>query len=167
MSAFYVLLMFVGAQRIAELIVANRNTKRLLAEGAVEVGAGHYPFIVAVHTAWIATLVLWAWLRPADVNFAWLAVYIAIQPLRLWVMLSLGRYWTTRIIVPQNVPLVRKGPYKIIKHPNYVVVVLEIATLPLVIGAWPVAVVLSILNAAVLWVRISAENQSFVSRPQA
>lgn len=167
MTAFYILLALVCFERVAELIFARSNTKRLIAEGAVEVGGSHYPYIVAVHTAWIATLFLWVSLFPAEANYYWLFSYIAIQPLRLWVMLSLGRYWTTRIIVPKNVPLVRNGPYKFFKHPNYIVVVLEIAVLPLVIGAWQVAVVFSSLNAVALWVRIKDENHSFASRPLA
>ena len=164
MMSAYVILVLVSFERLAELVISSRNTKRLLADGAIEVGAGHYPFIVAVHTGWIIALFSWASLAPAELNLIWAALYVAIQPLRAWVILTLGRFWTTRIIVPKNVPLVQRGPYKFISHPNYVVVVLEIAVLPLVIGAWPVAVAFSILNACVLWVRIRAENHSLQSR---
>ncbi len=165
MMTAYVILVLVSLERLAELAISNRNTKRLLADGAIEVGASHYPFIVAVHTAWIVALFTWASFAPVELSLVWLVLYLAIQPLRAWVMLTLGRFWTTRIIVPRDVALVRRGPYRFLTHPNYVVVVLEIAILPLVIGAWPLAVLFSLLNAWALWVRIRAENLSFRSRP--
>jgi methyltransferase len=164
MSAAFILLALVSLQRLAELIISDRNTKRLLADGAKEIGAGHYPFIVAVHTTWLIALFVWVGTSSPALSTSWLLVYIALQVFRLWVMVSLGRFWTTRIIVPRAAPLVRRGPYRFMRHPNYVVVVLEIAVLPLVVGAWPLVVVFSALNACALWVRIKAENRSFLSR---
>ena len=163
MSAF-ILLTLVALQRLAELVMPHRNTKRLMQAVATEIGAAHYPLIVSVHAAWLLALVAWAVFVPQHLSMLWLLVYIALQVLRLWVMLTLGRFWTTRIIVPREMPLIRRGPYRFLRHPNYVVVALEIAALPLVIGAWPLAIIFSLLNAAILKVRITAENRSFELR---
>lgn len=157
-------LALVAAQRIAELFISRRHERALRAQGAVEHGAGHYPFIVAVHAGWLATLALWVAILPPFVNPAGVAIYLALQPVRAWVIGSLGRYWTTRIITLPSAPLVRRGPYRLCKHPNYLVVVLEIAVLPLALCAWPIALVSSILNGAVLWVRIRAENRALAAR---
>jgi len=164
MSAAFIVLALVSLERLAELVISNRNTRRLMAEGATEVGAGHYPFIVGVHTLWLVSLFFWVGVNHSEVNLAWLGVYLALQVLRAWVMTTLGRYWTTRIIVPKAVPLITGGPYRFFRHPNYVVVTLEIAVLPLAVDAWPVAVVFTVLNGLVLWVRIRAENASFAAR---
>jgi len=153
-----VILGLVTLQRLGELVLARRNTRRLLARGAVEIGAGHYPAIVALHAAWLAGLWLLAWNRPADLF--WLAVFIVLQGLRIWVLVTLGDRWTTRIIVLPGAPLVKKGPYRFASHPNYMVVAAEIAVLPLVFGLWTYAVVFFALNAAVLWVRIGAEARA-------
>jgi methyltransferase len=158
------LLLLATLQRLIELFIANRNTRALLAEGAYEVGRGHYPAIVFLHTAWLVTL--WAFLLAGLTQFApWAAIaYLAVQGLRLWTLLSLGRYWTARIIVVPDAPLVRKGPYRFIRHPNYLVVVLEIALLPLAVGSWPLALGFSIVNAIVLAWRIRAEEMTLASR---
>jgi len=140
------------------LWLSNRNTGRLLARGAQEVGAKHYPLIVMVHVLWLAAL--W-WLGPGrPVEGVWLALYVLLQLARIWVIASLGERWTTRIIVLSDAPLVRRGPYRFVAHPNYVVVVAEIAVLPLVFGLWWVAVLFSLLNAAVLTIRIREENRA-------
>ena len=158
------LLLLATLQRLIELVIANRNTRALLAEGAYEVGRGHYPAIVFLHAAWLA--VLWAFLLAGLTQLVpWAAIaYLAVQGLRLWSLLSLGRYWTTRIIVVPNAPLVRKGPYRFLRHPNYVVVVLEIALLPLALGSWPLSLGFSIVNAILLAWRIRAENATFLDR---
>jgi methyltransferase len=158
------LLLLATLQRLIELVIANRNTRALLAEGAYEVGRGHYPAIVFLHTAWLA--VLWAFLLFGPIQFQlWAAIaYLAVQGLRLWTLLSLGRYWTTRIIVVPDAPLVRKGPYRFTRHPNYLVVALEIALLPLALGSWPLALGFSIVNAIVLAWRIRVENETFRNR---
>ena len=155
----------VTLQRVGELVLANRNTRALRSRGAVEVGAGHYPFIVALHGAWLAGLWLLAWNRP--VNLIWLGVFIVLQLLRVWVIASLGPRWTTRIIMLPGEALVRRGPYRFVSHPNYMVVAAEIAALPLAFGLGLYALVFSLLNAAVLYVRIRAENQALALAPLA
>ena len=152
------ILALVTIQRLGELLVSKRNTKRLLDQGAREYAPAHYPLIVAVHVAWLASL--W-WLgvsRPIDPF--WLAVFVLIEIARIWVFVSLGERWTTRIIVVPGETLVRRGPYRFLNHPNYAVVVAEIAALPLVFGLWKIALSFSLLNAAVLAVRIREENQA-------
>lgn len=147
----------VTLQRLAELALANRNTRALKAAGAVEAGAGHYPLIVSLHAAWLVGLWALAWDRP--INLAWLAGFIALQLLRGWVIASLGGRWTTRIIVLPGAGLVRRGPYRFLDHPNYLIVVGEIAVLPLAFGLPVYALLFSALNAAILWVRIRAESK--------
>jgi methyltransferase len=149
----------VTAQRLGELVVARRNTRRLLAAGGVERGGEHYPLMVGLHAAWLSGLWVLAWDRPA--NLAWVAVYVLLEGLRVWVLASIGARWTTRIIVVPGETSVRKGPYRFIPHPNYAVVVGEIAVLPLVFGLTTYALVFSLLNAAMLWVRIRAETQAW------
>jgi methyltransferase len=158
MTAAILILTLVTAQRLSELVIARRNTARLLAAGGVERGARHYPLIVALHAAWLGGLWLLAWDRAA--SGPWLAVYLVLQGLRFWVLATLGARWTTRIISVPGETLVRRGPYRFLSHPNYAVVVGEIAVLPLVFGLVGYAVAFSALNAAVLWVRIRAENES-------
>ncbi len=153
-----VILSLVTAQRLAELWLSARNTARLLALGAREYGRSHYPLIVAVHVLWLAAL--W-WLAPGrPVHWLLLALFALLQLGRLWVIGSLGSRWTTRIIVLPGQPLVRRGPYRWVGHPNYVIVALEIALLPLAFGLIEVALVFSLLNAAVLAIRIRAENKA-------
>ena len=147
---------FVTLQRLGELVLAGRNTRRLLARGGVEAGAMHYPIIVGLHAGWLAGLWWLAWDRPP--NLAWLAVFAVLQVLRVWVIATLGERWTTRIITLPGEPPVTRGPYRVLRHPNYAVVVAEIAVLPLVFGLYAYALVLSILNASVLFVRIRAEE---------
>lgn len=158
MTLSIVILALVTLQRLGELWLSNRNTKRLLARGAHEVGAKHYPLIVAVHALWLATL--W-WLAPSrPVNWFWLAIFVLLQLARVWVIATLGPRWTTRIVVLSGAPLVRSGPYRFLNHPNYVVVTAEIAVLPIVFGFWDVALVFSFFNASVLALRITDENRA-------
>jgi len=158
MTLGFVILALVTLQRLGELWLSNRNTGRLLARGAQEAGAKHYPLIVAVHALWLAAL--W-WVAPGrPINPIWLGLYIVLQLLRIWVIASLRDRWTTRIIVLPDAPLVGRGPYRFVAHPNYVVVVAEIAVLPLVFGLWWVAVLFSLLNAAVLTIRIREEDRA-------
>lgn len=152
------ILAFVTLQRLVELPIAHANMKRLLAAGGHEVGAGHYPLLVAVHVAWLATL--W-WLAPGRaIDLPFLALFILIELGRIWVLRTLGRRWTTRIIVVPGEKLVAAGPYRFVNHPNYLVVIGEIAVLPLVFGLWKVALVFTILNALALTVRVRAENRA-------
>jgi methyltransferase len=155
------LLAVVTLQRIAELVVARHNTRKLMARGAVEVGSGHYPLIVAVHTGWL--LSLWLFGRHQSVNVVGLALYVALQGLRCWVLWTLGSRWTTRIIVLPGETLVAAGPYRLMSHPNYAVVAGEIAVLPWTLDLGWLAVVFTVLNAAVLTIRLRDENRALAS----
>jgi methyltransferase len=165
-SVLWIVLALVAVQRLAELAYAQRNTRRLLAEGAVESGAGHYPFLVGLHVLWLLSLAV---LVPADRAPDWtlLALFLVLQGLRVWVLASLGRFWTTRIITLPGAPLVRRGPYRWLRHPNYVVVAAEIAVLPLAFGAWEIALVFTAANAAMLALRIRCEERALSGRPLA
>ncbi|HWC56106.1 MAG TPA: isoprenylcysteine carboxylmethyltransferase family protein [Sphingomicrobium sp.] len=158
MTLNIVILALVTLQRVGELWLARRNTQRLLARGAHEHAPGHYPLIVAVHTLWLISLWLLALSRPVDGFF--LGLFIFIELCRIWVLATLGPRWTTRIIILPDAPLVQRGPYRLVNHPNYWVVVGEIAVLPLVFGLWQVALVFTLLNAAILTIRIREENRA-------
>lgn len=149
-------LALVTAQRLSELVIARRNTARLLSEGAREVAPGHYPLIVAVHAVWLAGL--WLWGLEQQLSLPLLGVYALLQALRIWVLTTLGRRWTTRIIVVPGEKLVARGPYRFISHPNYAVVVGEILVLPLAFGLVGFALAMSLANAIALFIRIRAEN---------
>ena len=152
------ILALVTLERLGELWIANRNTKLLLADGAREHSPGHYPLIVALHASWLATL--W-WLAPSrPIEPLWLALFFLVEIGRLWVLASLGQRWTTRIIVVPGAPLVRRGPYRFVDHPNYLVVVAEILVLPLAFGLWRTALIFTLLNAAALTIRIRAEDRA-------
>ncbi|PWE50815.1 hypothetical protein DEM26_07940 [Thioclava sp. NG1] len=154
-SVFF--LAFIIVQRLSELVIARRNTARLLARGAHEVGAAHYPVMVAMHSAWILCLIVFGLGQP--VHFGWLALFAVLQVLRIWILTSLGGRWTTRIIILEE-PLVARGPFKYVSHPNYMLVVAEIFVAPMVLGLLWVAVLFTVLNAAMLWVRIGVENKA-------
>ncbi|WP_375786096.1 isoprenylcysteine carboxyl methyltransferase family protein [Bradyrhizobium sp. Pha-3] len=158
MSLASVILALVTLQRLGELVLSRRNTERLLARGAIEVGARHYPLIVLVHAGWLSAL--WIWGRNQDVNLAMLTAYLALQGLRLWILATLGPRWTTRIIVLPGAPLVASGPYRYFPHPNYAVVVGEIALLPLALHLPVLALLFTVLNLAVLAIRIRAESRA-------
>lgn len=153
-----VILMLVSAQRLGELVLARKNTARLMAQGGVETGAGHYPLIVALHAAWLVGLFLLAWDRP--VNWFWMGLFVVLQLGRVWVIASLGARWTTRIITLPGETLVRRGPYRFVSHPNYIVVAAEIAVLPLAFGLTAFAAIFSVLNAAILAIRIRTEAEA-------
>jgi methyltransferase len=148
---------FIIAQRLAELVIARRNTARLFAKGATEVGSAHYPVMVAMHSAWIAGLVIFGY--GESVAFGWLAAFGVLQVLRVWILKSLGGRWTTRIIILEE-PLIVRGPFRYVSHPNYMLVVAEIIVAPMVLGLVWVAVVFTVLNAAMLWVRIGVEHKA-------
>ncbi len=157
MSWLYAIVAAVALQRLAELALSRRNTRRLLARGGVETGAGHYPVLVAVHAGWLGALVLTV---PGDApaQMIPLVLYAALQAVRYWVIRALGENWTTRIITVAGRTPVRHGPYRYMRHPNYAVVAGEIALLPLVFGAWQIALIFTALNGLVLAHRIRIEN---------
>jgi methyltransferase len=159
----YAIIFLVVLQRLGELLLANRNTKRLKAQGAVEIGAGHYPLIVLLHTAWLLA-VLWLLPAPLEISWPWLAIFVLLQAARIWVIASLGPYWTTRIISVPGAALVKRGPYRFVRHPNYLVVAGEILALPLAFHEIPVAIFFSLANAAILFWRIREEEAGLVTR---
>ncbi len=163
MTLAVIVLLLVTMQRLAELVIAKRNTAALMARGAKEIAPEHYGLIVAVHTAWL--IGLWLLAHDLPVNLGWIGVFIVLQLCRVWVLLTLGERWTTRIIVLPGAPLVTTGPYRFLSHPNYAVVVGEIAALPLAFGLVGFAALFTALNAAILIIRIRAEHAALASSP--
>ena len=157
--------LLVALQRLAELWLSRRNAGRLVAGGGREIGAGHFPVLIAVHAAWLAAI---AFFVPAGAPVYWavIAAYLVVQAGRYWVIATLGPHWTFRVIDTPDAPLVRTGPYRWCRHPNYVVVMLEVALLPLAFGAWEIALVFSVANAAVLAWRLRLENASIDGRAE-
>ncbi|MGH3146293.1 MAG: isoprenylcysteine carboxyl methyltransferase family protein [Rubrobacter sp.] len=146
-----------------ELRYSRRNGRRLRAKGAVERGRGHYPVMVAIHVLWLVSTLVEGLLRGPTFPSWWpvpLAAFLLVQPLRYWTIFSLGGNWNVRILVVPGRKLVRSGPYRYFPHPNYVVVAVEVLTLPLIFGAWMTALVFSALNAAFLYVRIRTEERA-------
>jgi methyltransferase len=163
MSPIAIAVALVAVERLAELFLSSRNVKALLARGAVEHGRGHYRLIVALHISWLAAL-LWfvpAGARPQPVLAA---LYVALQFVRIWAIASLGPYWSTRIVTLPGAPLVRRGPYRFLRHPLYAVVIAEIALLPLAFGAWRLALVFEAANLALLTRRIGLEDRALAPR---
>jgi methyltransferase len=148
----------VTLQRVAELAISHRNETLLRAQGAVEHGAGHYPAMVAIHASWL--MALWVMASSLQPNGLMLLAFLVLQGLRVWVLATLGRRWTTRIMVLPSAPLVARGPYRFLPHPNYAVVTAEIFVLPMAFGLLGLAALFSGLNAAILWVRIRAEDRA-------
>lgn len=157
MTAAQIAALLVALQRLCELAYARRNARRLLDAGGIEHGAGQHALLVLLHAAWLASVFL---LVPADAPIRWwlVAIYGLLQVARLWVIVSLGQYWTTRVITLPDAPLVRRGPYRRVRHPNYLIVVGEIAVLPLIFGAWQIALAFSLVNAILLAWRITVEE---------
>ncbi len=158
------LFVYITIQRMLELLLAEYNRVRALAAGGKEFGAGHYPLFFALHVGWLMGWVAEAIARGATLSqfwVVWLALFVAAQGLRYWCMISLGRFWNTRIVVIPGVKPVRRGPYRFMAHPIYLAVSLELASLPLIFGAWITVLVISILHAALLLgVRIPAEEKA-------
>jgi methyltransferase len=155
------ILALVTLQRLGELVLARRNTSALLARGAIEIGARHYPLIVAVHAAWL--IALWIFGLDQEVDLLALLLFGLLQGARVWILATLGERWTTRIIVLPGEKLVATGPYRYLSHPNYAVVAGEIAVLPLALHLPIVAVLFTILNAVVLTIRIRAETRALAA----
>lgn len=161
MTFAVVILALVTLQRLSELWIAKRNTQWLIERGGREVAPEHYPLIVALHAAWL--IGLWVLARDQAVVPHWLGLFLLLQAARLWILSTLGKRWTTRIIVLPDAPLVQEGPFRFVSHPNYCVVVAEILVLPLVFGLVWYAILFSILNAVVLTIRIRAENEALAT----
>jgi methyltransferase len=162
-SVLWIVLALVAVQRGIELMYAARNTRRLLAAGGVEIGARHYPLFVLLHASWLVAMAVF--IPPQTPPNWWLlGLFAVLQALRVWVVRTLGPFWTTRIITVPNAPLVRAGPYRFFRHPNYLVVVGEIAVLPLAFGAVWIALVFSLFNAALLVLRTRVEERALSGR---
>lgn len=168
--AFTVLVALVGVERVAELVVSVRNAAWSKERGGVESGEGHFPFMVVLHTGLLVGALVEAWVRRPDVPsvLAWsmLALVVASQALRWWCISTLGRRWNTRVIIVPGLPPVTGGPYRLMRHPNYVAVVVEGIALPLVHAAWITALVFTILNAGLLAVRIRVEDRALATLPR-
>jgi methyltransferase len=161
---FIFVILIIISQRLAELAIAKRNEKWLLSKGAVESGKGHYRYIVMLHTFFIISLITEYLFKSRHndlniINYLFLVFLIILEAGRIWVLKSLGRYWNTKILRIPDTALVDKGPYKYLKHPNYVIVVCEILIIPLIFNLYYTAVVFTILNAVMLTVRIRIENK--------
>jgi methyltransferase len=159
------LVAFLLIQRLAELVFARSNTARLRAKGAVEFGASHYPLLILLHASWL--IGLWVFGHDRAIVWPWLAVFVLLQIGRLWVIASLGRRWTTRVIVLRGASPVTRGPFRWIRHPNYLIVALEIAVVPLALGMPVFALIFSVANAALLAYRIRIENEALAWAEQA
>jgi methyltransferase len=164
---FTALVLAVGVERLVELAVSKRHAAWAFSRGGKEFGRGHFPAMVALHTALLFGALAEVWMldRPFRPILGWvaLAVVIASQTLRWWCIATLGRQWNTRVIVVPGLPLVSRGPYRLLRHPNYVAVVLEGAALPLVHSAWATAVMFTVLNAALLVRRIRVEERALAT----
>jgi methyltransferase len=165
--AYELLLGLVVLERCAELVVSRRHTRAMLARGAIEHGAGHYPPMVALHTLFLLGCALEPWLAdrrfiPA-VGLPMLAAALAAQGMRWWAIATLGVYWNTRIIVLPSARRVTSGPYRWFPHPNYLAVIAEGIALPLVHSAWVTATVFTVLNAMLLSVRIRVEDSALAA----
>ena len=162
--AFTVLIGLIAVQRLWELEISKRNLRRLRARGGKEVGAGHYPWMVALHTAFLFSCLAEVWLldrpwRPLVALVSMLVLIVAIG-LRWWALNALGERWTTRVVVVPGEALVRSGPYRWLHHPNYLAVVLEIAAIPMLHCAWSTAIAFSAANLVLLVVRVTTEERA-------
>ena len=168
--AFTVLVALVGLERVAELVVSTRNAAWSFARGGVEYGRGHYPVMVALHSGFLVAMLVEAWLRRPDVPpvLAWsmLTLVLGSQALRWWCIGTLGRRWNTRVIVVPGLAPVTSGPYRFLRHPNYVAVVVEGVALPLVHSAWLTAILFTVANAVLLTVRIRVEDAALSLLPR-
>lgn len=157
---FILFISFLILQRLSELYISGRNEKWLLSQGAVQYGQSHYPYMVAMHTLFIVSIIVEYFVGDhAEFSSTFLILFIIVLSFKFWALSSLGKYWNTKIYRIPGVYPVKKGPYKLFKHPNYGEVVLEIAIIPLVFNLYYTAIVFSMLNAAMLYVRISEENR--------
>ncbi|MDX2969655.1 isoprenylcysteine carboxyl methyltransferase family protein [Kribbella solani] len=156
------LVLLVALERVAELVVSLRNARWSFAQGGVESGRGHYPYMVALHTLLLAACLVEAAQRPFVPALGWtmFAVVLLAQGLRWWCITVLGHQWNTRVIVVPGLRLVARGPYRWLRHPNYVAVVAEGIALPLVHTAWVTALVFTVLNIPLLAVRIRTEESA-------
>jgi methyltransferase len=163
MTAFFLLWSFVIVQRLSELALSHRNARWMRARGAVEAGKRHYGFAVVLHTAFLASLLIEVVMLNRHAAAWWwipFSAFVLAQGLRYWCIATLGRFWNTRILVLPGASVVRRGPYRFLRHPNYLAVIIEFIAIPLVFQAYLTALVFSLLNALFLFVRIPAEENA-------
>jgi len=154
---------FFVCQRLIEMLVAKRNEKKVKAIGAIEFGASHYPYMVAMHAGFFLSLMIEVWglnRQPSRYFLVLLVFLLATQVIRYWALCSLGTYWNTKILVVPNAMMVKKGPYRWLKHPNYVVVAIELMLIPLLFNAYFTAILFTCLNAWMMAVRIQTEEKA-------
>ena len=167
LAFFTVLVGLVAIERLVELVVSKRNAAWSLARGGRETGRGHYAVMVVLHTGLLVGMLVEAWVRrpvvPWGLAASMLVLAIGSQALRWWCIATLGRRWNTRVIVVPDLPLVAGGPYRYLRHPNYVAVVVEGVALPLVHACWLTALVFTVANAFVLAVRLRVENDALAT----
>jgi len=157
---FIIFILFVIVQRLSELYIARGNEKWLRSQGAVEYGKEHYPFIVALHTLFIISIIVEYMLSGnTPIDFAFLILFALLLLFKFWALSSLGKYWNTKIFRVPGASPVKKGPYKLFKHPNYFIVICEIAIIPMVFHLYYTAIIFTVLNAIMLTVRIKVENK--------
>ena len=164
-SLFYIVISIVIFQRLIELVISNHNEKWLLSRGAVQYGAAHYKFIVLMHVCFFLVMfqefIFHSRYKELNIlNYSFLVFFILLQFVRVWIIVTLGKFWNTKIFRIKKRPLIKKGPYRFFKHPNYVVVVLEILILPLIFNLYYTAIIFTIWNAIMLSIRIKEENKA-------
>jgi methyltransferase len=163
MIFFYAFTSFIVLQRLVELTIAKRNEKWIKSRGAIEFGQAHYPIIVLMHGGFLIAFILEVTIFNRQLSPFWqifLFIFIIAQAVRIWVLASLGRFWNTKIIVLPEAGPVKKGPYRFLKHPNYIVVSIEILIIPLLFNAYSTAILFTLLNIAILAIRIPAEERA-------
>ena len=163
LTLFYILILFVILQRLSELFIARRNERWLRAQGAIEVGRSHYPYIVMMHVTFFVSLLIEVVMFNTTAAAWWwipFTTFLLAQGLRYWSIASLGRRWNTRILILPNAPPIRTGPYRFLSHPNYVAVAIELLTLPLVFQAYFTAALFTVLNFILMTIRIPAESKA-------
>jgi len=157
---FIIFITFLILQRLSELFIAHRNEKWLLSQGAVQYGQEHYPFMIALHTLFIVSIITeYILCGQPSISWIFLVLFLLVLSFKFWALSSLGKYWNTKIYRIPGVYPIKKGPYKFLKHPNYMEVVCEIAIIPLVFHLYYTTILFTVLNAAMLAVRIKVENK--------
>jgi methyltransferase len=166
---FFLFIAFIILQRLTELAIARKNEKWMKSHGALEFGSGHYPAMVMIHSAFILSMFAEVVFFHRELSAYWpvlLVLFVLTQLMRIWALMSLGPYWNTKIIVLPSAKIVKKGPYRFIKHPNYVIVALELIIIPLMFNAYWTAAIFTILNIVILSVRIPAEEKALAQLTQ-
>ncbi len=164
MIYFYFIVLFVVAERLLELNIASKNERWMKAKGAIEVGKNHYKYFILLHSLFFICLIVEAHYANATINFFFFGVFLLAQVGRIWCILSLGRFWNTKIIILPNVLCIKKGPYKYIKHPNYVIVFIELFVIPAMFGAYVTAILFPITHLFLLTIRIPEEEKALGRR---